>query len=240
MDRNNHYLLELIEFLKNRTEGPWELLATASGSEASIKKSLSCIAITELDLELQSKLSVAPSYVELRTEALTVSSPDIMRSYFKELKSVKNMNYWHKAAYHKLHNFFMRPEINHQSKPWRWHDYLNKPITSDDRLETRPFDPTNFTEEDFLRAIHNESALLRGLQLQHFPLPSTIFDEAVSLINTISPYTAARIVVISRNSDFNQDTWAKMLFDLLKEVKNPKHILPLPYVIINQNWLPLY
>ena len=134
MDRSNNFLLEqLKQACLQRTDGRWQLLATAAGHEESIGQILESLDVNELRLDTMKALPA--SLVGDKIMALCVSRPQLLGDLLSqwEQEPLTGDPYVDAgcltAAINTGHRILTVVKLDPDAEPWSWEEQLkNEPL----------------------------------------------------------------------------------------------------------------
>jgi len=244
MDRSDYFLLgQLKKACSQRTNGSWELLATAAGNPHSLSKTLQGLALDELKLEFMSTVTFSPSIVEERVEALSVSRPDLLRHLLAEWEvevcqnQLASENVFITRAISTARTLFTVDQVDPNAEPWLWNEHLNVFSPNASRsLAHRPIINQVITLEDIKNAIPHGGGVIRALRGQNIQLEESIFTHYAQLMNSTSSYILSLLIELSRQTSFNTDIWIEHCLDFLPKTSDPYNLTPMTYSLLNPSW----
>jgi hypothetical protein len=241
MDRSNNFILKIIEKARiNKLEGYWELIATAAGDDKAIIKTLSCLDINELDKGAMSSVTSAPSIVEKRLQALSVSRIDLLNQLWNDLKNKNGEdpfgNPFLYMAKQTLKKIIFPQKTNDILEPWKWNDNLNIKPNKAVLLSLRPLLDKELTTKDFFNAIQNGGVILRALRFQNVILDNIDFSYWMKNISSNDPWILAIIIELSRKANIPIEKWIESYLPFYENVLDPLDVIPSIYTLISSEW----
>jgi hypothetical protein len=256
MDRSNNFLLEQLkqacwqrtDSRLERTDGRWQLLATAAGHEESIRQTLESLDVNELRLD--SIKALPASLVGDRIMALSVSRPqligDLLSEWEKEPRTgdpcidAACLN----AAINTGRRFLTVVKLDPDAEPWSWEEQLkNEPlkIRWDSQyiqfLASRPLVDKTLTLENMENCIEHGKALLETLRTQEVQIDEAVFHRYADLISSTDPYVIAMLIELSRRTNFDSRIWFERMLEVFPTISYPLYLTLSTYTLLNDQWV---
>jgi hypothetical protein len=256
MDRSNNFLLEQLkqacwqrtDSRLERTDGRWQLLATAAGHEESIRQTLESLDVNELRLD--SIKALPASLVGDRIMALSVSRPqligDLLSEWEKEPRTgdpcidAACLN----AAINTGRRFLTVVKLDPDAEPWSWEEQLkNEPlkIMWDSQyiqfLASRPLVDKTLTLENMENCIEHGKALLETLRTQEVQIDEAVFHRYADLISSTDPYVIAMLIELSRRTNFDSRIWFERMLEVFPTISYPLYLTLSTYTLLNDQWV---
>lgn len=248
MDRSNNFLLEQLKQASlQRTDGRWQLLATAAGHEESIRQTLENLDVNELRAGILRVLP--PSLVGDTIMALSVSRPqligDLLSEWEKEPRTGDPcidsgcLN----AAINTGRRFLTVVKLDPDAEPWSWEEQLkNEPlkIMWDSQyiqfLASRPLVEKTLTLENIENCIDSGKSLLETLRTQKVQIDESVFARYADLISSTDPYVIAMLIELSRRTNFDSRIWFERILEVFPTITDPLYLTLSTYALLNPTW----
>ena len=249
MDRSKSFLLEqLKQACSQRTNGRWELLATAAGNEESIRQTLRCLNVNELRLDTD--IALPSNLVEDRVLALSVSRPELLRNLFNQWKMEPRTgdSYLDSGcldiALKTACRCFTVVEIDPDAEPWSWEEQLKnehlKIMWDPDYIRllgSRPLNDKVLTQNDIENAIGSGMSVLKTLRTQKVQIDESVFAHYADLISSTGPYVTALLIELSRRTNFDSRIWFERILEVFPTISDPLDLTLSTYALLNDQWV---
>jgi hypothetical protein len=254
----------LKEALSRRHDSYWELLATAAGASASTAKTIEGISAREIYKGVQGR-AIAPSFIRERIEAISVSNVQILADLARQWIDPQDIHgdpWWIAAWEASLrHLKGLRlvtqeavnvPELSREVHVlWNdpihqqvsWHTMLHQArLTEIQNFEIRDksryqLEERSISGPDVRQAPPKLFRLLRGRANRLDPSARAILASMQETCLNRDPFEAALIIELYKELSLGtcENLYYK-LADLVPSMTDPRDIIPLVYVLLNDNW----
>ena len=241
MDSTNSFALAVRDIAagKRRNAG-WEAIGVASGDPQALGRARAGLAVAELGRGALSDLSIAPSVVEARIEALSVFDRRFPGELLTELSAADGD--------HRENPFLSRardvakaavrplPTVNHAFPSWSWDDHVGATAWDARPLASRPMDFRQFDAKDIQRAAASGGGIFVALRTQATQFDPGCFEPLGTTLRTYDAWAMALVVELSRKSTFDQGAWEEPVLSLLRETDDASVAIPFVYPVLNRQW----
>jgi len=249
MDRSNNFLLEqLKQACLQRTDGRWQLLATAAGHEESIRQTLENLDVNELRPGILRALP--PSLIGDTIMALSVSQPQLIGDLLSEWeKEPRTGDPYLDAgcldiAIKTGRRFLTVVKLDPDAEPWNWEEQLkNEPlkIMWDPEyirfLASCPLVNKKLTLENIENCIEGGKNLLKTLRTQEVQIDESVFHRYADLIISTDPYAIAMLIELSRGTNFDSRIWFERMLEVFPTISYPLYLTLSTYALLNDQWV---
>lgn len=249
MDRSKSFLLEQLKLAcSQRTNGRWELLATAAGNENSIRQTLRGLDVNELRFDTD--IALPSNLVEDRVMALSVSQPELLRNLLNqwEMEPRTGDPYLDSGcldiALKTAHRCFTFVEIDPEAEPWWWEEQLKNErlkIMYDSEyirlLGSRPLIDKVLTQNDIENAIGSGMSLIKTLRTQQVKIEESVFAHYADSIISTGPYVTALLIELSRQTNFDSRIWFERILEVFPTISDPLDLTLSTYSLLNDQWV---
>ena len=249
MDRSNNFLLEqLKQACRQRTDGRWQLLATAAGHEKSIRQILESLDVNELRLDTMK--AVPASLVGDKIMALSVSRPQLLGDLLSQWEQEPRTGDLYvdaaclTAAINIGRSILTVVKLDPDAEPWSWEEQLkNEPlkIMWDPEyirfLASRPLVNKKLTLANMENCIERGKGLLKTLRTQEVQIDESVFHRYADLISSTDPYVIAMLIELSRGTNFDSRIWFERMLEVFPTISDPLYLTLSTYALLNEQWV---
>jgi len=249
MDRSNNFLLEqLKQACLQRTDGRWQLLATAAGHEESIGQILESLDVNELRLDTMKALPA--SLVGDKIMALCVSRPQLLGDLLSqwEQEPLTGDPYVDAgcltAAINTGHRILTVVKLDPDAEPWSWEEQLkNEPLKIMCNpeyirfLASRPLVNKKLTRSNMENCIKGGKDLLKTLRTQEVQIDESVFHRYADLISSTDPYVIAMLIELSRGTNFDSRIWFERMLEVFPTISDALDLTLSTYALLNDQWV---